>query len=47
MEILKLQEFNKLIQISFDNSINKLILKCKNEINENDKPFKNLIKKNK
>ena len=45
LEILKLQEYNKLIQIAFDNAIKALIFKCRNEINTNDKKYKNLQNK--
>ena len=34
VETSKVKEYNKLIQISFDNAINELILKCTNEINK-------------
>ena len=44
-EILKLQEYNKLIRLSFDNAINKLILKCQNEIDNNTKKFEILQNK--
>ena len=44
-EILKLQEFNKLIQISFNNAINELVSKCRNEISDNEKKFQNLQQK--
>ena len=44
-EILKLQEYNKLIQQSFDNAINELILKCTLEVNSTNKQFENLQSK--
>ena len=45
IEILKLQEYNKLIQISFEKAINELIDECANEIQNNDEKFENLQNK--